>query len=469
MKGTLKLIRRFLMMVICIAPILLLLNLILLAVLTWKDRSHNGGWTAAREIGEALTPVEGGGYLLSGEGREILEQYNAWGILVEDGTGNVVWHSDNLPEEIPMHYSAAEISWYTRGYIEDYPTTVGARGEDLVILGHPKTSYWKLLWNAFDYDLIAGMPRILLTFLAVNGLLVFVIYMAVAGRVMRSVKPVIQGMETLPEEDVHVWEKGFLAEVAAAVNRVNEKLRAQERALRKRENARAGWISGVSHDIRTPLSMVMGYAAELEADDRLPAEARKKAGVIRLQSIKMKNLVGDLNLVSKLEYQMQPVRLEDLNLTAVLRQAVVDFINLDPEGKYPIDFQCPEDAAVFIQGDKILLQRAIYNVLSNSQMHNPEGCRIEVRMEVETGAVHMLLTDDGVGVTHERLQEIRNAPHYMMSSGSGTQLRHGLGLLLVHQIVQAHGGSVRIDHGPSGGFLVEVTLQVPGGLSRVSF
>ena len=94
MKGTLKLIRRFLMMVICIAPILLLLNLILLAVLTWKDRSHNGGWTAAREIGEALTPVEGGGYLLSGEGREILEQYNAWGILVEDGTGNVVWHSD---------------------------------------------------------------------------------------------------------------------------------------------------------------------------------------------------------------------------------------------------------------------------------------------------------------------------------------------------------------------------------------
>ena len=135
MKGTLKLIRRFLMMVICIAPILLLLNLILLAVLTWKDRSHNGGWTAAREIGEALTPVEGGGYLLSGEGREILEQYNAWGILVEDGTGNVVWHSDNLPEEIPMHYSAAEISWYTRGYIEDYPTTVGARGEDLVILG----------------------------------------------------------------------------------------------------------------------------------------------------------------------------------------------------------------------------------------------------------------------------------------------------------------------------------------------
>lgn len=281
--------------------------------------------------------------------------------------------------------------------------------------------------------------------------------------VMRSVKPVVQGMERVPEEDVHVREKGFLAEVAAAVNRVNEKLRAQERALRKKENARAGWISGVSHDMRTPLSMVMGYAAELEGDDGLPSEARKKAGVIRKQSVKMKNLVGDLNLASKLEYQMQPLKLENLNLTAVLRQAVVDFMNLDPEEKYPVSFRCPEDRAVSVQGDKILLQRAIYNVLSNSQMHNPEGCHIDVCLQEEEGLAHIFLTDDGAGVDDERLKEITNTPHYMMGSGSGTQLRHGLGLLIVRQIMEAHGGSIRIDHGPSGGFLVEFTLSTMNG------
>lgn len=463
MKKTLKLIRRFLMLMICIVPLLFILNIALLAKATWGERSANGGWTAAGEIGEFLVREENGEYTLAEEGRRILETYEAWGILVEDGTGDVVWHSDNLPKEVPLHYSVAEISWHTRGYIADYPTTTGARGADLVILGHPKTAYWKLLWNTFDYDIIAGAPKYILAFLALNGALVFVIYMVLAGRIMGSVKPVVRGMEAVSEEEVYVREKGLLSEVAAAVNRVNEKLRAQERALRKKENARAGWISGVSHDIRTPLSMVMGYAAELEADESLPAEARKKAGVIRRQSVKMKNLVGDLNLASKLEYQMQPLKLENLNLTVALRQAVVDFMNLDPEGKYPVDFQCPEGEAVFIRGDKVLLQRAVTNVLSNSQMHNPEGCHVEVRLQAEEGKAHIFLEDDGVGVTDERLQEIANTPHYMMGSGSGTQLRHGLGLLIVRQIAQAHGGSVRIDHGPSGGFLVEITFSTLNG------
>ena len=304
MKRTMRLIRGFLMLVLAIGPVLLILNLALFVAFTWQEKSGGGGWEAAKEVGQELTLEEGGSYHLSDNGEQILTEYRAWGILVENGTGDVVWHSENLPEEIPLHYSLSEISWYTRGYIADYPTTVGARGDDLVILGHPKDAYWKLLWNAFDYDIIAGMPRMVLSFLGMNAVLIFVIYMVLTTRILRSVKPVVQGMEALPERDVHVREKGFLAEVAAAVNRVNEKLRAQERSLRKKENARAGWISGISHDIRTPLTMVMGYAAEMEEDASLPVDARRKAEVIRLQSLKMKDLVGNLNLASKLEYQM---------------------------------------------------------------------------------------------------------------------------------------------------------------------
>ena len=80
--------------------------------------------------------------------------------------------------------------------------------------------------------------------------------------------------------------------------------------LEKRDTARTEWISGVSHDIRTPLSMVMGYADNLENDAALPEEARKQAGIIKEQSLKIKTLIEDLNLTSKLEYQMQPLRME---------------------------------------------------------------------------------------------------------------------------------------------------------------
>lgn len=459
MKKTLRLIKRFLLLVIIIIPVLFALNLALFVAFTWRERSGNGGWEAARELGRELLTDDGGNLYLSETGQNILTEYHAWGILVEDGTGDVIWRSDNLPAEIPLHYSAAEISWYTRGYIEDYPTTAGARGDDLVILGHPKDAYWKLMWNTFDYHSIAEMPKMLLSFLGMNGVLIFLIYMILATRILRSVKPVVEGMEALPTEEVHIRERGFLAEAAAAVNRVSEKLRAQERALRKKENARAGWISGVSHDIRTPLSMVMGYAAELEEDTELPEEARKKARVIRLQSQKMKNLVGDLNLASKLEYQMQPVKKEMLNLTAVLRQAAADFMNLDPEDRYPVSFRCDENAnRCMLLGDKELLLRAVYNVLNNSQLHNPQGCSISMQLQAEAQTAHIRIEDDGVGVSDEQLKKLMDTPHYMMGSGSGLQ-RHGLGLLIVRQIAAAHGGQVRIGHGRSGGFLVEIILD----------
>ena len=467
MKGTIRLIRRFLLLTVCVVPVLFFLNLAMFIAYTWRERSDNGGWQAAIKVGEELSLGSDGQYHLSAAGQQILADYDAWGILVEDGTGDVIWHSAGLPVEIPLHYSAAEISWYTRGYIADYPTTVGAREDDLVVLGHPKTAYWKLLWNTFDYGIIAGLPRMLLSFLLLNGALVFLIYMILGTCILRSVKHVVQGMEALPEQDVHVREKGFLSGVAGAVNQVNEKLRAQERALRKRENARADWISGVSHDIRTPLTMVLGYAAKLEEDGALPEEARSKARVIRLQSVKIKNLVGNLNLASKLEYQMQPVRMEELNLTAVLRQAAADFANENLEGRYPIDFRCQEGiGACRMRGDRELLQRAVYNVLSNSRQHNPEGCSLFMELAAETGKegkagkARIRLFDDGVGVSEEQLETLRSTPHYMMDSGTGVQLRHGLGLLIVRQIVKAHGGQVRLDCGPEGGFLVEIVLDM---------
>ena len=243
------------------------------------------------------------------------------------------------------------------------------------------------------------------------------------------------------------------------MNQVSEKLRTQERELKRRESARANWISGVSHDIRTPLSMVMGYAAQLEENQSLPLEERKKAGIIRQQSVRMKNLINDLNLSSKLEYHMQPLCMETLNLVAVVRQVVVDFLNLDLEGKYPIEWEIQEDLqGCFMQGDKELLKRAFGNLITNAQVHNPKGCRITVKIVAEEQGCKVLLEDAGKGITEEMLQKLQNTPHYMLSDSGVSQPRHGLGLLIVCQIVEAHRGTLAFYHGLEGGFGVEMTF-----------
>lgn len=461
-RSTWKLIKRFTITIILSLFFLLVLNIVLFLSMTYNERS-SGGWTATNEISGELTETEDGAFVLSQKGQEILAQRGAWAVLIEDGTGEVIWHSENLPEEIPLHYSAAEVADVTMGYIADYPTTFSAHGEDLLILGHPKKMYWKLLKNTFDYQMIANVPRTFLTFFFVNLAVIFLIYIFVTSGVLRAVKPIVNGIEALSEnEEIYIKERGLLCDLAAAVNRVSEKLRVQERALQKKEAARANWIAGVSHDIRTPLSMVMGYAGQLEDAPELPEDARKKASIIRKQSVRMKNLVEDLNLASKLEYNMQPLTMEPVNLIAVTRQAVVDALNLDLEEKYPITWNTAETLSVcLVNGDKNLIRRAVNNLLLNAQVHNPAGCNIcaEVRQTDKKAVIR--IEDDGVGVTEEELKKLKETPHYMMSDGSTSEQRHGLGLMIVRQIAEAHHGEILLGRGENGGFAVEICFPVP--------
>lgn len=462
MKSTFKLIRRFVKILLFSFIGLFVLNILLFIFVFSRTESNSGGWDATEQLGTELTETENGGYMLSEKGQEILQQRNAWAILVEDETGDVIWHSDNLPEGVPLHYSAADIAYYTRGYIEDYPTTTAARGDDLIFMGHPKDMYWKDMWPTFDYQLIASAPKIFLMFLAINFLAILFIYFVSTSGVLKSVKPIVAGIEGLPEgKEVYIKEKGLLSELAAAINQGSEKLMRQERDLKKRDTARANWISGVSHDIRTPLSMVMGYAGQLEENPLLPEADRKKAGIIRQQSIKMKNLVNDLNLASKLEYNMQLMHCQPANLVAIARQCVVDVINANLDEKYLIAWNTSENLkACIINGDKQLIRRAIHNIITNAQVHNPDGCNIAVEVQAINNEYQILIEDDGVGITEEKLEKLRSTPHYMMSDSGTTEPRHGLGLLIVQQIVTAHGGTVSFDHSKDGGFAVQLNFPV---------
>lgn len=463
-KSILKLVSRFVMIIVCSLLVLFVLNICLFIGVSFQGMASGGGWQATEELTAELQENGDGTYFVSERGKQILAERNAWAILVQDGTGDVVWYSENLPAEIPLHYTAAQISADTLGYIEDYPTTTAARENDLLIMGHPKETYWKSMWNTYDLSLIKNLPRNAVMIFLVNLLVVFLIYAFSTSGIVRYIRPLIRGIEALPEERVYVREKGLFTDLAHSVNEASEKLKIQEQELKKKERARANWISGVSHDIRTPLSMVMGYAAQMEDDAELPDEARKRAQMIRLQSVKMKNLVNDLNLASKLEYQMQPLHMERISLAAVVRQTVAEFANLDFEEKYPICFEAKEGSGRgMIRGDKDLLCRAIGNILTNSQVHNPDGCGIMVETDAGDGAFVIRLEDDGIGIGEEELQKLQSTPHYMMSDGGVEEPRHGLGLLIVRQIVVAHGGTVLLDHGRQegkGGFAVEMHFPI---------
>lgn len=464
MKSVAKLTRRFVGILSLSMFLLLAVNFILLLAIASNQTPGIGPWTTASETEAALQKTEYG-YMLSDEMTENLKAEKAWALYIDNETKQVLWHTENLPAEIPMQYTIADISSLTRGYLADYPTYTAGSEEGLVVVGFPKDRYWKHMSPSWDYDFIKNSPYIALSVIGINVAVIFLIYVTANTKLLRSVKPIADGIQALPTKvPVYVKEKGLLSDLAKNINQTAEILQSQRRDLRKKEAARADWISGVSHDIRTPLSMVMGYAGQLEDDPGLPEEDRKKASVIRRQSVKMKNLVNDLNLASKLEYNMQPLQLEQVNLVSVARQCAADFINTDFSGKYPLEWKAEENLpACVIEGDRNLLCRAVNNLLNNAQNHNPDGCHIMMEIYAEGKECCIAIEDDGVGITEEKLEKMKNTPHYMMNDSGADEPRHGLGLLIVRQIVKAHHGEAVFSSVTPHGLRIEIRLPIQEG------
>lgn len=462
MKSVPKLIRRFVGILLLSSILLITLNIVLLVVLTMSQMPNSTPWKTAEQVADALLLTDDGNYTLTDEMASELEASNIWGIFIDNDTRQVVWQTDNLPETIPLSYTLSDIAGLTRGYIDGYPTFPGEAPSGLVVLGYPKDSFWKHMWASWDYQLIDNLPKTALIVLAINVTAIFLIYIIANTRLLKSVKPITKGIQDLSlGEPVSLKERGLLSEISANINRTSDILQEQKFQLKKKDTARANWIAGVSHDIRTPLSMIMGYAGQLTNDATLTEEERKKATVIVKQSERMQNLINDLNLASKLEYDMQPINPKKQNMIAIVRQVIVDFMNMDIDDKYPIEWMTADTlTACSVNADKDLMKRAVSNLIQNSINHNEQGCKIYVNVTAENGNCTVTVSDDGVGATEEQICKLNHSPHYMVCDENITEQRHGLGLLIVKQIVSAHFGTTVVEHSPYGGFSVKFMLPM---------
>lgn len=456
-----KLIRRFTGILLLSFVLLVFANFGILAFLmVWQSPSvADSPYNMAIETGKAFQISESG-YTLQEDISTQLEKQNIWAFVVDNDTLQIVWKTENVPDTIPAGYSLSDIADLSVGYLDGYPTYTGETENGIVVLGYPKDSFWKHTRASWNYNFFAHLPQIVFIVLAVNIAVILLIYVIANMKFLKPVKPITKGIQDLSiGEPVHIPEKGLLSDISANINRTSNILQEQRQQLKKKETARANWIAGVSHDIRTPLSMVMGYAGQLKDDANLTDEERQKAKVIVKQSKRMQNLINDLNLASKLEYNMQPINPVKQNLIAIVRQVVVDFINMDIEDKYPIEWQTDETLSVCpVNADKDLLKRAVSNLIQNSINHNEQGCNIYIEVMTEDAYCTVIVSDDGVGATNELIEKLNKTPHYMLCDENTTEQRHGLGLLIVRQIVSAHGGTTVITNNSYGGFSVKFML-----------
>ncbi len=371
---------------------------------------------------------------ISDSAKNILNKYNIWAIYL-DLEGNVLW-DHQAPSDISDKYSINDIAVISKGYLNNYPVFIHTNDDGLLLLGYPKDSYVKLQSNFFSIRAIKRFPIFLLVLLLFDLAIIILIYLRSKNRFISKINPIIEGIESLASgKTINLEEKGQLSEVAESVNRASY-------VINRQNEARVNWISGVSHDIRTPLSLILGYSDKIKNQPQVNDEIVKYADIIGQNSIRIKDLVADLNLFSMLEYNMQPLELSHIRISKLLRSFVADKINEGLDAPYSISLEIdPSAEQLEFDCNERLIERALSNLVNNSIRHNPNGCDITVELHSNKGKPQIIVTDNGVGVSRE-FAEAQKKPHYFEALDERLDLRHGLGLIIVKQITEAHGGTV---------------------------
>lgn len=388
------------------------------------------------------------GWEMAPENLSDLRENYAWAMLL-DGEGRIAW-SDRLPESLDHPYTLGQVASFSRWYLEDYPVYVYEQGDGLLVLGNAKDSRWK-------YSMELGMQTmntllgLLPAWICCNLILAVLLILLSSVRFFRSIRRIAGGLSDLAEKrPVSLPEKGIFGSLCSDLNRTSAYLMEQQSQLNQRDRLRTEWIAGVSHDVRTPLTIILGQAAQIEADPQNSPALVKKAQAIRQQGQRLRHLIDDLNLASKLTYGAQPVHREPLVFAAYLREMITALFNQCPELPLSIsvDSSCE---GVQVLGDANLLERAVQNLIANSVTHTPAGTEIFVALRKRETCLELSISDTGGGYPASVLEALGRPPSAELPT-------HGLGLLIVRQIVRLHKGEALFSNTDLG---AKCTITLP--------
>lgn len=453
MKTFARLIRRYVFAAVGLGLLLPALCIGLLVWLGWQTGQYMPQWAySSGAIADSMvSTADGLTFGAEHTPQEWMDGY-AWAMALDDD-GNVFWHY-NLPDLLNRRYAPTDVARFAHWYLADYPVFCWTEDYGLFVIALPQGSLWKYNFYsapAVITHLIHSILPVCFGLLAIGLAVCF----ALSWRSARRLRTVSAGLDALADgQPVRLPTEGFTAELAEKLNQTSAHLQKQSEIIARRDQARTRWIAGVSHDVRTPLALILGWAEQLEQDSALPDETRQKAGNIRIQSEKLRALIADLNLTSKLQYGAQPLRCRPTQAGPLLRRLAAEFCDSPLAARCTVALEIAPDAdKAILDADAALLARAVENLLHNAACHNPGPVQVQLSA-VRTGkTLRITIADDGAGYPSAVL-------HALQTGEAGEDTPHILGLHVVEQIIRAHGGTAAFARNAPRGAKAVLVLPV---------
>lgn len=220
--------------------------------------------------------------------------------------------------------------------------------------------------------------------------------------------------------------------------------------FREAEEMKSTFVSVISHELKTPVSLIKGYAGTLRREDAQWDEQtlRESLAVIEEESDRLNQLIDNLLDASRLQAGALKLELGYVALDKLAAQTVEKFRTQTRQHILSLDF--PSDFPV-VWGDTERLRQVLSNLLSNAIKYSPEGGTIRVSGRADEDWVYVAVSDEGIGIPKEEQELIFDRFYRVESSLSRRTQGAGLGLFLVKAVIEAHQGRVWVESAPGQG------------------
>ena len=225
------------------------------------------------------------------------------------------------------------------------------------------------------------------------------------------------------------------------------------------------FTSDVSHELRTPVSVILTQCEFSLEMDQTPEEYEQALEVIQQQGLKMKDLISQLLFMSRLEQGREPLQIAACNLSLLVSEICTEQSALSTRG---ITLSQNISEQVIAAVDQRLFSRVVTNLLSNAYKYGRDNGHITVSLHSSGGGdaspadtVMLQVADDGIGIAEEHLPRIFDRFYQVDSARTAddsSEAGAGLGLAMVREIVQMHGGQITVESQPEEGTVFTVTL-----------
>ncbi|GAA0080234.1 two-component sensor histidine kinase [Clostridium sporogenes] len=440
-----RLLHTYVTLFIGLILILVVIIVVTFKVITIKKPNGNialSNWPRifTQEFSEEIT-VNKDKHFITEEGREKLKENKLW-IQIIDKDGNEI-ESYNKPKNVKQRYSQVDLLKQQESN-EVFISTVTLNGKDFVYLIGFYNKISKVTMYLDNNEFISGKSIIL----PILGVIIFIVIVlgGVYGiRLTREMSKIIRSLEKISLRNYEAKEsKGEFGVIYENLNRLDNELKLREKKRYMDDKLRKEWISNITHDLKTPLSPIKGYA-ELIANPigNNNLERTQVYGKIILKNILYaEKLIDDLKLTYQLENGMLPLNKKNGNIVRFIKEIVIDILN-NPEFQHKnINFHSDEEV-INIEYDCLLLKRALMNLIYNSIIHNDDDTEIKILIE-KCGNTRICICDNGRGMSEDEVENLF-VRYYRGANTDKKTEGTGLGMAIANEIIQGHNWNIYVE------------------------